>query len=114
VPKGLDAYVATNLVLAIGATFALLLFRHALSLPKQAAVAGLVLLTLAGWGALFERRRWAIALETARLALAAAVAVAWLRGSVPMPALAVAAAAAATAMSLWAWRYRAELGRPHP
>ncbi len=108
-PRGLDAYVATNLVLAVGATFALLLFQHDLTWPKQAAVAGLVLLTLAGWGALFERRRWALALETARLALVAAVGVAWLRGSVPLPALVGAALVAAAAMGLWARRYRAEL-----
>ncbi len=108
-PKGLDAYIATNLVLAIGATFALLLFQNALTLPKQVAVAGLVLLTLAGWGALLERRRWALTLETVRLALVAAVAVAWLRASVPLPALVVAPAVAAAAMGLWARRYRAAL-----
>lgn len=72
-------------------------------------MAGLVLLTLAGWGALLERRRWALALETARLVLVGVVAVAWLRGSVPLPALVVAAVVGAAAMGLWARRYRAEL-----
>ena len=107
-PRGLGAYVATNLVLAVVATFLLLLFKDVLPLPKQAAVAGLVLPTIAGWGALFERRRWALALETARLALAAAVAVAWLRGTVPLPALVASALAASAAMLLWARRFRGE------
>ncbi len=108
--KGLAAYVAANLVLAVAATTALLLFQHDLSLARQAAVAGLVLLTLAGWGALFEGRRWAFALEVARLALAAGVGVAWLRGSVPLPLLLAGVGAAVAVMLLWARRLRPVAG----
>jgi alkylglycerol monooxygenase len=109
-PRGLVAYVAANLVLAVAATFALLLFQHDLSLAKRAAVAGLVLLTLAGWGALFERRRWAFALEVGRLGLAAAVGVVWLRGSVPLPLLVGGVGAAVAVMLFWVRRLRPVAG----
>lgn len=107
--RGLAAYVATNLVLAVGATFALLLFQHALTALERAVAAGLVLLTIAGWGALLERRSWALLLETVRLALAALAAVVWLHGSVPLPALGVVVAVAAAAMALWARSLRTQL-----
>lgn len=67
------AWLSLNLVLAVSATFLLLWFQGALSLPQRAALSAFLLLTLAGWGALLERRRWVVPLEAMRFALALAV-----------------------------------------
>ena len=104
--RAAGAYVAANLVAAVTGTFALLLFQGALGPAERAVAVVLVLLTVAGWGALLERRRWALHLEAARLALTAAVAIWWLGGRLPPSALVGAAAAA---MGLWAWRIRSAL-----
>ena len=99
IPAGLVAYVAVNLVAAIAGTTYLLFTQFTLPFPLQLALAALVLLTLLGWGGLMERRRWAPAVELGRLALAACVAVAWLRAA--HPAGAVVSAAVAVALALW-------------
>ena len=73
-------------------------------LPRQIALAALVLLTLLGFGGLMERRRWAPALELGRLGLAACVAAAWLGDA--HAAAAVLSAAVAIALALWFLRAR--------
>jgi alkylglycerol monooxygenase len=109
--RGLVAYVAANLVLAVLATTALLLWQGSLAPAARAVVAAVILLTIAGWGALLERRRWALPVEAARLALAAGAAIAWLRGSAPLALLAGGVMLAAVAMFAWAWRSSGEPGR---
>ena len=101
--RALVAYPAANLVLAVIGTTALLFTELTLDLPRQAALAGLLLLTLLGFGALLERRRWAVPLELARLGLAAAAAVFWLHAD---PRLAVAAALCALPLAAWIFSLR--------
>src|SRR5205823_12332933 len=67
---GLVAYLSANLVLAVIGTTALLFTEFTLDPPRQGALAAVLLLTLLGFGALLERRRWAVPLELARLLLA--------------------------------------------
>jgi len=81
--RGLVAYLAANLVLAVIGTTALLFTQFTLDFPRQAALAALLLLTLLGFGALLERRRWAVPFEIARLLFAAALAVFWLHAARP-------------------------------
>jgi alkylglycerol monooxygenase len=49
-------WLATTLVIAVAATFLLLWFQYSLPLWKRLAVAGFVLLLMAGWGLLLDRR----------------------------------------------------------
>ena len=76
--RGLVAYLAANLVLAVAGTTALLFTQFTLDIPRQAVLAFLLLFTLLAFGAILERRRWAVPLELARLVLAAAAAILWL------------------------------------
>jgi hypothetical protein len=77
--RGVIAYLAANLVLAVIGTTALLFTQFTLDLPRQAALAFLLLLTLLSFGGFLERRRWAVPVELARLGLVAATAISWLQ-----------------------------------
>ena len=75
----LTAWIAANLVAAVLAASLLLWFQETLPLGRQLVIAGLVLATLFGFGALLERRRWAVPFEASRLAAVAAAALLWVR-----------------------------------
>jgi hypothetical protein len=96
--RGLVAYLSANLVLAVVGTTALLFTQFTLDLPRQAALAFLLLLTLLAFGGILERRRWAVPLELGRLVLAAAAAILWLHAD---PRLAAAAALSALPFAAW-------------
>jgi sterol desaturase/sphingolipid hydroxylase (fatty acid hydroxylase superfamily) len=100
---GVFAYLSANLMVAVIGTTALLFTEFTLDLPRQAALAFLLLLTLLGFGGLVERRRWAVPLELARLVLAAATALFWLHAD---PRLAAAAALCALPFAAWIFSLR--------
>ena len=72
-------WLAGNLVLAISLTTILLWFQFTMPLARSAVLAGFLLLTLASWGALLERKGWHLPVELLRGALAVFGAVAWSR-----------------------------------
>src|SRR3954468_23404231 len=84
--RGVIAYLAANLLLAVIGTTALLFTQFTLDLPRQAALASLLLLTLLSFGGLLERRRWAFPVELGRLGLVAATAIFWLSQGQAVPA----------------------------
>jgi hypothetical protein len=65
-------WLAVNFVITIALTTYLMWNRDVLPLPEKLFVAGFLLMTLAAWGALLERRRWLLPVELARAATAAA------------------------------------------
>lgn len=77
-PAGVMAYVAVNTLLLVAATFFVLLRGDSLPRALVATIAGLIVLSLASFGALLDGRRWGAGLEVARLASIAAALAAWL------------------------------------
>ncbi len=75
----LTAWISVNLVATVLAASLLLWFQATLPLGRQLLIAGLVLATILGFGALLERRPWAVPLEASRLAAIAAAALVWVR-----------------------------------
>jgi membrane protein YdbS with pleckstrin-like domain len=73
--KGLRAYVAAQFVIAAAATVAYLWVESTARPAFLAACAVVFIATLAAWGALLEQKRWAWALEIARLAAGAGLVV---------------------------------------
>jgi alkylglycerol monooxygenase len=79
-PSGrMTAWVAINLFAVVLATTALLWLQATMPVSKQLLIATLVLATLLGFGALLEKRRWALPLEASRLCAIAAAALVWVR-----------------------------------
>jgi alkylglycerol monooxygenase len=101
VPAGLAAYGFVQFVVALAASFALLLHVDGMPLTHAAAAGFYVMVSLAGIGGVFEAARWAGPLETARLAVLAGVCgvLGW-TGAVPAPA---AAAGIAVCVLSLAW-----------
>ena len=101
VPPGLAAYGFAQFVVALAASFLLLLNAERMP-PLHLAGAGFyVALSLAGVGGVFESAKWAGPMETARLAVLGAAAVV-LGGIGAIPVAAAAAAVAFCALSV-AW-----------
>jgi alkylglycerol monooxygenase len=75
--RGARIYVLSNMALLVVATIALLVAR--VGELRLALACGLIVLTLVVWGGLLERRRWAVGLEIARVALAAVLVIATVR-----------------------------------
>ncbi|HEX4386062.1 MAG TPA: sterol desaturase family protein, partial [Myxococcales bacterium] len=69
------SWLAVNFFAAVVATTWLLWNQSLLPLSQKLAVAGFLLLTMASWGALLERRRWLLPVELVRVASAAAAAL---------------------------------------
>jgi alkylglycerol monooxygenase len=109
-PRGLAVYVAVNFAIVAGASGILLADLASAPIGLTAVVAAFVVASLTAWGALFEGRRWGLALEVARLALAAAVVVVWFarRDAWILP---VAALLGAVAFAVWVTRYRGHFAR---
>jgi sterol desaturase/sphingolipid hydroxylase (fatty acid hydroxylase superfamily) len=103
VPKNrtLFRYVGAQFVAVAATVFSLLWFEASLAFGEKAALVAVVLVTLAGWGALLERRGWALPLELARLGAlgAALVWIAAARGFAPP--VAVVWAAYALGCAIW-------------
>lgn len=105
-PRGLGVYVGVNFAIVGAATGAMLMLQASSKMGDLAVATAAVLATLVAWGALFEGKRWGLALEVARLA-AAAAALAWLvRGAEHATAIAGAAAVVAIALAAWVTRYK--------
>jgi sterol desaturase/sphingolipid hydroxylase (fatty acid hydroxylase superfamily) len=106
VPMGLSVYVAVSFVLVATATTLFLWFAEVAPPAALVAASALILTTLLAWGALFEAKPWAVALEVARLA-AIVVVVAWLaRGADGYRAIVGVTAVGAVALAAWVLRYR--------
>jgi alkylglycerol monooxygenase len=108
-PRGLAAYVAVNFAIVAGASGLLLADLSTASTVVVVAVAAYVVASVTAWGALFEGRRWGLALEVARLAIAAAVIVWFARHDAWI--LPVAALVGAVAFGVWVTRYRGHFTR---
>ncbi|MBX7167641.1 MAG: sterol desaturase family protein [Pirellulales bacterium] len=87
IPRGLAAYVTVQFTATLCVAVALMVVapRGVLSLGMTVGLTLWVLLALANCGAIYERRRWALASELARLALAAGLSFAWAVGAVDPP-----------------------------
>jgi sterol desaturase/sphingolipid hydroxylase (fatty acid hydroxylase superfamily) len=116
-PFGLSGYAAAQFALVLLAASLLLLREAHLSRATLTAGSLGVLVSAVSLTSLLERKRWALALELARVAALGAVALALgLTGDAPapapawtpgVPALSAAALAAAPGFALWLLRYRA-------
>jgi sterol desaturase/sphingolipid hydroxylase (fatty acid hydroxylase superfamily) len=105
-PRGVNAYVAVQFVLAVLATVALMLAGDEAPLWEAAALAASILAATAVWSGLFEGRWWAVPVELARLGLTAfAAAAAFAYGILGLPA-AAAVLALAAASGFWAMQLR--------
>jgi alkylglycerol monooxygenase len=113
-PRAVNAYILAGFALVSGATTALLLRSQSLSWAENAAIAGLVLVSLAVWAGLEERKAWAVPLELAKLAGGAALG-AWFLRDQPFGALGTAAACGlAVALGAWVIRCGRENAREKP
>lgn len=100
-PRSVNAYVITGFALASGATTALLEVSKSLSWAENIAIVALVLVSLAVWSGLEERRPWAAPLEIVKLAGAVALGAWFLRAHpLRLPGI---AAATVVAVALGAW-----------
>jgi alkylglycerol monooxygenase len=109
-PRGLAAYVLAQFAVVVPAAVVLML-DDVSRRPSAVAVAlaAFVLATTVGWGALFERRSWAVAAEVARLAVTAvAAAVAFWAGAASAGAL-VASLVFASGSCAWLFALRARV-----
>ena len=100
-------YVLSNYVLVTLATTVFLLVQTSVSLPLLVAVGVAILITLVSLGALLEQRRWAIPLETLRLAGVLSMLVSLCRASERFVPLASVAALVTLLFGAWLWRLRA-------
>jgi sterol desaturase/sphingolipid hydroxylase (fatty acid hydroxylase superfamily) len=80
-PRPVQAYVGAQLVLAVAGTMAYLWVEATAPRWLLVAAAAFFVATVVAWGGLLERKRWAWPLEAARLAGAAAIALAYARGA---------------------------------
>ena len=71
--RPLVGWVAVQFALVAVAIVLLLMFTGRLSTAQLTAAGLLVMVATLSWGALFERRRWAWALESVRLGASAGV-----------------------------------------
>lgn len=93
VPAGLAVYGFAQFVVALAASFALLLNVDAMPQAHVAAAAFYVAISLAGIGGVFESARWAAPIEVARMAvLGGACAILGWTGTIPTPAAAAGVA----------------------
>ena len=101
-PSGVTAYVLVQFIPVVAVTSALMIVPPGSASPRHWIAALLVLATTLAWGALFERKRWAVPLELVRLAACATLAAAaWSVGEVAgAAALGIALFAAGSAV--WA------------
>ncbi len=107
VPAGLAAYILAQFGLVLLGSSVLLFAQNRLPGVFLGAAAVMVALSLVALGGLFERKRWALWMEAARLVLLTAAAAWWLAGWTWGWALLAAASLAAGAVFLvWLRRYR--------
>lgn len=103
-PRVVNAYVIAGFALVAGATTAQLVVSGELAWFENAAIVGLILVSLAVWAGLEERRAWAVPVEIAKLAGAVGLA-AWLLRDHPLRIPGIAGAAV-LAVALGAWLLR--------
>jgi alkylglycerol monooxygenase len=72
-------YVLVQYVLVVTATFALMMWHHAIATPVLVVAGASILGALVAIGALLEGRRWAVPAEIARIALGAFAFALWIK-----------------------------------
>jgi sterol desaturase/sphingolipid hydroxylase (fatty acid hydroxylase superfamily) len=103
-PRTMHAYLIAQLAIVIAGATLLMFFETQLPMAKLAVGGALVYASLIAWGGFLEGRRWALALELARLGLliAGALALAW--GTPYLGAAAAGSAGVAVIMAAWITR----------
>jgi sterol desaturase/sphingolipid hydroxylase (fatty acid hydroxylase superfamily) len=103
-PRALKVYVAVQFLVIGGATAGLNAIQGTIGQAELAVITALVITNLVAWGGLFERKRWAVPLELARLVAVPGV-VAWTsRGTAMFVPLTAAASAMSLAFGVWLLR----------
>jgi sterol desaturase/sphingolipid hydroxylase (fatty acid hydroxylase superfamily) len=106
VPRGLRAYVLLEFFLVALATGGMLLAADRVPAALLLAAAGLILVELVVWGALFEGKGWGLPLAVGRSAATVAV-VSWFTRGAPGALAAVAATVGLSVIAVvWIARYR--------
>ena len=100
-PRVVNAYILLSFGIASGATTALMRVSPSLSWGENGAVVALILASLAVWAGLEERKGWAVPLEIAKLAGAAALGAWFLRGHELRVIGTAASVAVAVALAVW-------------
>ncbi len=72
-----QVYILINFVLMVGATFSVMMWANEIPVKFLAAGVAVILTALLSFGALQEERRWAVPVEMVRMAMTAALVVAW-------------------------------------
>ena len=107
VARAAVAYAVGQFVVTLLASIRILAVSGTLALHQNLALVFYVALTLNDVGALFEGKRWAFALEAARLATSLGIAaVLGATGGVPLPFAVGGAAYAALSLAMLAWARR--------
>ncbi|MCA9521055.1 MAG: sterol desaturase family protein [Myxococcales bacterium] len=105
-PRGLAFYIIGQFALAAMAT-TVYLYLSGLVAPLRLGLAGLlILVTVTGFGGLFEGRRWALWLEYARLVAVVATVATYAWGSRYAGLANAVAFIASSAFAIWLSRYR--------
>jgi sterol desaturase/sphingolipid hydroxylase (fatty acid hydroxylase superfamily) len=106
-PLGVNLYVLAHFALTLAVSlYVLALADQERSLATIAPPAVLVLWSLANLGAILERRRWALAIELARLACLPVVAALWLKETACLWPATIAMAAVSLVSGAWLASYR--------
>jgi sterol desaturase/sphingolipid hydroxylase (fatty acid hydroxylase superfamily) len=103
-PPGLGAYIFVQYIFLVAAAFVFLLFYDGLETDARVAIVAVCLATIFSFGALFEARSWAIAVELVRLAALAVIAVVALGAVYEMHLAAAGAVAVLFASAMWLLR----------
>ncbi|MEZ4293898.1 MAG: hypothetical protein R3B70_02895 [Polyangiaceae bacterium] len=100
----INAYVVVGFLLASAATTTLLEVSKSLHWIENLSIVALVMMSLAVWSGLEERRRWAVPLELIKLTGAVALAVWFLRAHPLKLPLIAASVAVAAGLGVWVLR----------
>ncbi|MEX2113131.1 MAG: sterol desaturase family protein [Pirellulales bacterium] len=112
-PLGLNLYVLVHFALAVvGSVLVLMRGDAGAALVEIIGPAALVLWSLLTLGGILERRRWALALELARLAAGPALVSLWLEGATWQWTAIIGASTMAAVSAVWLAHYRAEFSAP--
>jgi alkylglycerol monooxygenase len=105
IPMGLNLYIAVNFLIVSSVIFSVLMNWFGSGLLKVIVVAAIIV-TVAAWGGLFEKKSWAFFYELARLAVLAAISISYaISDQSWLPLMAVTMLALA-GQAYWLLRYR--------
>ena len=79
ISRALARYLAVQYAIVVGATFSILMWHHAVPASTVVLAVVAILGALVAFGALIERRSWAVHAEATRIVLGVVAAVVWLK-----------------------------------